>query len=92
MTLLDTLPHPTTPAPEDCVDAIARRDALARVIETLHPDERLVITLYYYEDLTLKEIGRVLDRTEARVCQIHKAALKKIRERLRDEEEVFQAA
>ncbi len=92
VTLLDTLPHPTTPAPEDCVDAIARRDALARVIETLHPDERLVITLYYYEDLTLKEIGRVLDRTEARVCQIHKAALKKIRERLRDEEEVFQAA
>lgn len=91
-TLLDMVPHPGSPNPAATVDVIARKEALARAIDALGPDERLVITLYYYEDLTLKEIGRVLDRTEARVCQIHKAALRKIQRSLRDEQETFFAA
>lgn len=91
--LLDALPHPDSPNPEDDVDRMARREALARAIEALSPIERLVITLYYYEDLTLKEIGCIIERTEARVCQIHKAALRHIREYLlQSDAEVFIAA
>ncbi|HEX2999085.1 MAG TPA: FliA/WhiG family RNA polymerase sigma factor [Armatimonadota bacterium] len=91
-TLVDTVPHPNSPDPAESVGMIARRDALAAAIEQLNPDERLVITLYYYEDLTLKEIGKVMDRTEARICQIHKAALKKIRVILQGEKEIFAVA
>ncbi len=91
LTLLDAVCHPESPDPGAGIDALAQKQALAEAIETLNPDERLVVTLYYHEDLTLKEIGRVLDRTEARVCQIHKAALRKIRARLAANE-VFLAA
>ncbi|NLC55253.1 MAG: FliA/WhiG family RNA polymerase sigma factor [Armatimonadetes bacterium] len=82
LSLLDTLAHPDSPDPEANLDRLARREALTRAIVALPPDERLVITLYYYEDLTLKEISQVLERTEARVCQIHRAALRRIRSRL----------
>jgi len=58
---------------------------LKEAIEKLPTKERFVLTLYYYEELTMKEIGSVLELTESRVCQLHsqaiirlKAAVKKI--------------
>jgi RNA polymerase sigma factor for flagellar operon FliA len=56
---------------------------LARAIEELSPREKMVISLYYYEELTLKEIGEVLDLTESRVCQIHTKAILKLRVKLK---------
>lgn len=56
---------------------------LAGIIATLSEKEQLVLSLYYFEDLTLKEIGEVLERTESRICQIHSAALVKLRVKLR---------
>lgn len=90
--LADAIPNPNSLDPASRVDFLAQHEALAEAIRVLEPDERLVITLYYYEDLTLREIGQVLNRTEARVCQIHKAAIRKIQECLLDAEEVFLAA
>lgn len=58
------------------------REELGRAINGLSDRERLVIALYYYEGLTLKEIGRVLEVTEARVCQIHSKAILRLRARL----------
>lgn len=59
------------------------RDELLKVltaaIEDLPERERLVITLYYYEELTLKEISRVLNVSESRVSQIHTRAVKKLK-------------
>ena len=52
-------------------------------IEALPEKERLVISLYYYEDLNLKEIGSILGITESRVCQIHSKAVGRLRTRLR---------
>ena len=67
-------------------DAIVERDAIKRVIvEALSelPDkEKKVLVLYYYEDLTLKEIGKVLDVTESRVSQLHTKAILRLRSRL----------
>jgi RNA polymerase sigma factor FliA len=57
-------------------------DRLVKVIASLSEQERLVIALYYYEELTLKEIGLVLKVTESRISQIHTTAILKIRARL----------
>jgi len=56
--------------------------ALGKVIDELPEKERLVISLYYYEELTMKEIGKVLEITESRVCQLHGKALLKLRKRM----------
>ena len=60
------------------------RDQLVGAIDTLEEQERLVATFYFYEGLTLKEIGRALNLTEGRISQILRRALKKLRERLSD--------
>jgi RNA polymerase sigma factor for flagellar operon FliA len=60
------------------------RQALAEQIAGLPERERLVISLYYQEELTLKEIGEVLSVTESRVCQIHSQAVLRLRSRLED--------
>lgn len=56
---------------------------LAGVIAGLSDKEQTVLSLYYFEDLTLKEVGEVMGRTESRICQIHSAALVKLRTKLR---------
>jgi RNA polymerase sigma factor for flagellar operon FliA len=45
--------------------------------------EKLILSLYYYEELTLKEIGKVINLTESRVCQIHTQAILKLRGNLK---------
>ena len=59
------------------------KEVLTRGIEELTPKERTVISLYYYEELTLKEIGTVLSFTESRICQIHAKAILKLRNKVR---------
>lgn len=54
-----------------------------KAVEGLKEKERLVISLYYYDELTLKEIGKVLDITESRVCQIHSETMLKLKGRLK---------
>ena len=58
------------------------KEILARAIGDLAPKERDVLALYYYEELTMKEIGAVIGVVESRVSQIHSAALVKLRVRL----------
>lgn len=58
------------------------RSALGSAINELPEKERLVITLYYFEELTMKEIGRVLDISESRVCQLHGKVLVKLKNRM----------
>ncbi len=58
------------------------KDTIANAIEDLPEKERQVISLYYYDELTMKEIGRVLDLTESRVSQIHTKAVLRLRVRI----------
>jgi len=60
------------------------RELLARAVGELQPRERQVLSLYYFEELTMKEVGAVLGVGEARVSQIHSAALVRLRARMRD--------
>jgi RNA polymerase sigma factor for flagellar operon FliA len=67
-------------------DVIAERDEIVRividVISQLPEKEKKIIILYHYEDLTLREIGQVLDITESRVSQLHTKAMLRIRSQL----------
>ncbi|MBC61669.1 MAG: FliA/WhiG family RNA polymerase sigma factor [Zetaproteobacteria bacterium] len=60
------------------------RNALIYTIDQLPDKQKLVMSLYYYEDLNLKEIGRILDVTESRVSQLHTQALSKMKIKLKD--------
>ena len=57
---------------------------LAKAIEQLNEKERMVVTLYYYENLKLKEIAQVMNITESRVSQIHSAAILKMKHMMAD--------
>ena len=59
------------------------RNTIADSVDLLKEKERMVVSLYYWDELTMKEIGKVLDITESRVSQIHSQALTHLRTRLR---------
>jgi RNA polymerase sigma factor FliA len=69
--------------PELDAESGALRSAVAEAIATLPERERLVMSMYYDDELNLKEIGAVLGISESRVCQLHGQALVRLRSRLR---------
>lgn len=75
----DAVADPATLSPEAEAERSAERELLAEAIAQLPEVERTVVTLYYYEGLTLKEIGRMLGFTESRACQIHGKAILRLR-------------
>ena len=82
VSLMDTIEDITGPRPADILDAAEVREALADAIARLPEREKLVVTLYYYEELTLREIGEVLGVTESRVSQLHTKAILRLKARL----------
>ena len=73
--------------PVEAFEVDEMKKLLADAINRMPDRERLVLTLYYYEGLTLAEIGDVLGVTESRVCQIHTKAILQLRARLGEPEE-----
>ena len=70
------------PGPEDIIEQDELRKMLAESLELLTEKERKVILLYYYEELTLKEVSNVLEVSESRVSQLHIKALAKMKKKL----------
>jgi len=68
--------------PLEALHSSSFKSSLAQVIATLAAREQMVMSLYYNEELNLKEIGLVLEISESRVCQIHSQALKNIRAKM----------
>jgi len=77
------LPDPKSVDIEENVSSKEMVKLIAEGLEELPEKEQLVLVLYYYEDLTLKEIGTILDVTESRVCQIHTKAIMRLRGKLK---------
>ena len=77
------LPESPLAGPEDVVEEDEFRDLLAEAIDNLPEREKLVLSLYYDDELNLREIGEVLEVSESRVCQIHGQAVLRIRARLK---------
>jgi RNA polymerase sigma factor for flagellar operon FliA len=85
VSLLDTLQDPGAPDPAQLMDATELKDRVADAIARLPEREKLVVALYYYENLTLREIGEVLGVTESRVSQLHTKAVLRLKSRLQAE-------
>jgi len=83
--LIDTIEDPKGRDPSRMLDLSELKSRLALAIDALPDRERLVIALYYYENLTLREIGEVIGVTESRVSQMHTKAILRLKARLRDE-------
>ena len=75
--------------PEDVVEKEELKKMLVEALDLLTEKEKNVVTLYYYEDLTLKEISLVLNVSESRVSQLHTKALNKMRKKLGDYMEIL---
>lgn len=80
--LLDFLADPESVDPAEALNLDQVYRIVADSIETLPEKERLVISLYYYDELTMKEVGEILEITESRVSQIHTKAILRLRGRL----------
>jgi RNA polymerase sigma factor for flagellar operon FliA len=80
--LIDTIQDGSEPDPESSLEQTEIREALAEAISVLPEREKLVVTLYYYEELTLREIGEVLGVTESRVSQLHTKAILRLKAHL----------
>ena len=81
ITLGDTIPDTSANGPMGAFEVTEIRQLLAQAINRMPEREKIVLTLYYYENLTLPEIGEVLGVTESRVCQIHTKAVLQLRSR-----------
>src|SRR5436853_2036373 len=87
VSLLDTIQDPDAVDPAHAMDVTETKDRLADSIARLPEREKLVIALYYYENLTLREIGEVLCVTESRVSQLHTKAVLRLKSALQSEQE-----
>lgn len=83
MTVMGIIEDKNSPSPEQCYEKEEEVEILAEAIESLKEKDRIVLNLYYYEGLTLKEIGAVLNVSESRVCQLHSRAIRKLREKMK---------
>jgi RNA polymerase sigma factor for flagellar operon FliA len=82
VSLLDTIQDPDAVDPSREMALTDMKDRLAEAIARLPEREKLVVALYYYENLTLREIGEVLGVTESRVSQLHTKAVLRLKSRL----------
>ncbi len=80
--LIDTIEDTHGPEPQTALAQAEMKEALGEAIAWLPEREKLVVTLYYYEELTLREIGEVLGVTESRVSQLHTKAILRLKARL----------
>jgi RNA polymerase sigma factor FliA len=85
VSLLDTMKDPSAVDPARELGVSELKDRLAHAISRLPEREKLVVALYYYENLTLREIGEVLGVTESRVSQLHTKAVLRLKARLQSE-------
>ena len=85
VSLVDTLEDTRVEDPVRAFESQETKHLLARAINLLPEREKIVVTLYYYEGLTLAEIGQVLGVTESRICQMHTKAVLQLRAKLADQ-------
>jgi RNA polymerase sigma factor for flagellar operon FliA len=85
LSLVDTLEDTRAEDPVEAFETEETKYLLSRAINTLPEREKIVVTLYYYEGLTLAEIGQVLGVTESRICQMHTKAVLQLRAKLAEQ-------
>lgn len=87
LNITECIADPKAKSPLSILEEKDNQEELAELIETLPEKEKLVLALYYWEELTMQEIGKVLSITESRVCQIHSQAVGKLKTKLKQTEQ-----
>ena len=82
VSFMETLESSANLNPDSLIEKEEIKGVIVEAIQKLPDKEKKVIVLYYYEDLTLKEIGEVLDVTESRISQMHTKAIMRLRGKL----------
>ena len=82
VSIVESIESPQTLNPDNIVERDVVKKVILEALQELPDKEKKVLVLYYYEDLTLKEIGKVLEVTESRVSQLHTKAILRLRARL----------
>ena len=82
VSIMETIESPQTLNPDTMIEKEEVKKLIEKTIEELPEKEKKVLILYYYEDLTLKEIGEVLNVTESRVSQLHTKAIIRLKSKL----------
>jgi RNA polymerase sigma factor for flagellar operon FliA len=82
-TLLESLEHPTSINPLHQIKSKSMKEMMLQNINELPERQKLVLSLYYYEELNLREIGKILAVTESRVSQLHSQALERLKSKLK---------
>jgi RNA polymerase sigma factor, FliA/WhiG family len=77
--LMGTIKDDKSPSPEKSLEEKEELEYLAKALDMLNEKDKTVLSLYYYDRLTLKEIGKVLNVSESRVCQLHSRAIVHLR-------------
>ena len=83
--LIDNLADPDEKNPLSILMELDQKKAIARLIDELPEKEKMVLSLYYWEELTMKEVGAVLGLTESRVCQLHSKVLIRLKTKISQE-------
>lgn len=84
LSLVETLEDTKTTSPSDAFETEEMKSILTEAINRLPEREKIVVTLYYYEGLTLAQIGQVLGVTESRICQMHTKAVLGLRGKINE--------
>lgn len=82
LNVMECIPDSNTENPLDVLEEADRKRILAKLIDWLPEKEKLLLSLYYWEELTMKEIGKVMKLTEGRVCQLHSQALIRLKAKM----------
>jgi RNA polymerase sigma factor for flagellar operon FliA len=77
--LEESIPDPNMKTPLEIYEDNKKKELLADLIDKLPEKEKAILSLYYWEEMTMKEIGKVLNLTEGRICQLHNQALIRLR-------------
>lgn len=83
ISLVDTIKDDDGFSPVSIVEEEEKIEFLTKAIDRLKEKDKLVLSLYYYEELSLKEIGKILEVSESRVCQIHSRAIVNLRNEIK---------
>lgn len=82
MSLINSIEDTKSPSPQKTLEEKEMLEYLRRALDNLKERDRLILNLYYYEKLTLKQIGSVLEVSESRVCQLHSRAILSLRKEI----------
>jgi len=82
MSLINSIEDTKSPSPQKSLEEKEMLEYLRRGLDNLKERDRLILNLYYFEKLTLKQVGAVLEVSESRVCQLHSRAILNLRKEI----------